>query len=649
MNPIVLIFVCFISVLAAIAVSASSKGITSEGRNSDAGKQLNAVENINLWRWFSDMHVYSGEKARLKDIGVLGIVLFKRILGKNDYHTIVVMCAAANCAAAIMLYLVAALYWGSNVGLLVFGLYVTSFWSYQVVLQGAYQVLATLFCLITIYFLYFAGFHAASWIYYVVAGLTFAVMLFSSASARKYIWLVIAALIFNMRDYILPLSLSGILKGNNNKYYMLLAIVIVLSILLLVALDRFLDKMIRSIYAGSASRWLKENLLKEKDKFPIETYFTKKDAILRKMALLCLFLIAYLAFIPMVSFSTGFYSGQLLFISGAALIFIILTLPNPLNNLKGIYLYWTISQWGGHFQFYIDHFAKKGIKVRKGQKGGGPIWYPRFYFRMAPFASIYYFLSVMFIAALFIIGKGNFSFFLAFIVGILPIIYTEITGGAKFGRTYFPTLIGLLFFIGYSASIIQSILHGYYLSLFWAFNAALIIASIIFNSRQFFSDILPSRMSNVYLLRKLNQLGANKFHTYNIPFNSSFVFALDENEINNFKINFIKSISEAKDGYIIVPGTSSKSSIMESEDYTIEHGDFDEDPILNELIRTRRIKEFAVASFKTIGSSGIWGQEGEVPSYRDLILHEIKEEDRFRSLAWILDAKKLQEGLAAVS
>ena len=49
----------------------------------------------------------------------------------------------------------------------------------------------------------------------------------------------------------------------------------------------------------------------------------------------------------------------------------------------------------------------------------------------------------------------------------------------------------------------------------------------------------------------------------------------------------------------------------------------------------------ASASFKTFGTSRIWGNESEVTSYRELTLKEISGDDRWRGRAWILDAGKL--------
>jgi hypothetical protein len=74
-------------------------------------------------------------------------------------------------------------------------------------------------------------------------------------------------------------------------------------------------------------------------------------------------------------------------------------------------------------------------------------------------------------------------------------------------------------------------------------------------------------------------------------------------------------------------------------------GDFDADPLLNELIASKRIVCSSVASFKTFGSSRYWAQIGDVVSYRDLMLGEVGDRDRWRGMAWILDASKLHQDL----
>ena len=80
---------------------------------------------------------------------------------------------------------------------------------------------------------------------------------------------------------------------------------------------------------------------------------------------------------------------------------------------------------------------------------------------------------------------------------------------------------------------------------------------------------------------------------------------------------------------------------MESTTLGTENRDFDSDPELSQLLKSKEIEKYAVASFKTFGTSRMWVHESEVTTYRDLTLKEISDEDRWRGRAWILDAAKL--------
>ena len=68
---------------------------------------------------------------------------------------------------------------------------------------------------------------------------------------------------------------------------------------------------------------------------------------------------------------------------------------------------------------------------------------------------------------------------------------------------------------------------------------------------------------------------------------------------------------------------------------------FRQDPLLNYMIETKTIRDYALTSFKTFGTSRYWIHEAEVPSYRYLILNEITNDDFSRGHAWLLDAGKI--------
>jgi uncharacterized protein YkwD len=69
--------------------------------------------------------------------------------------------------------------------------------------------------------------------------------------------------------------------------------------------------------------------------------------------------------------------------------------------------------------------------------------------------------------------------------------------------------------------------------------------------------------------------------------------------------------------------------------YAILNGDFDKDEALNELYENRGIEKIALAKIRTMGSSKYYVHESEVTSYRDLILKQMADQDRWRGNAWI--------------
>jgi len=105
---------------------------------------------------------------------------------------------------------------------------------------------------------------------------------------------------------------------------------------------------------------------------------------------------------------------------------------------------------------------------------------------------------------------------------------------------------------------------------------------------------------------------------------------------NDFKVEYVSSIKKLRDKIILIPNTSSKSLFMESEKYAIKNGDFDEDEYLNSLIDDKFQNVQVLRKFKTMGSSKYFVNESEVTSYRNIILKQISDYDRFRGHAWLI-------------
>ena len=110
-----------------------------------------------------------------------------------------------------------------------------------------------------------------------------------------------------------------------------------------------------------------------------------------------------------------------------------------------------------------------------------------------------------------------------------------------------------------------------------------------------------------------------------------------------FHIYYIQRLDEVADGWIVIPGTSSKALNATDE---IENGDYVKDPVLNHLIETRQIEKIAEVKFKTYGSSIIWVHEDDITSYRALHLRDIGPEDLYRGYAWLIHSSKLKSVLS---
>ena len=227
------------------------------------------------------------------------------------------------------------------------------------------------------------------------------------------------------------------------------------------------------------------------------------------------------------------------------------------------------------------------------------------------------------------------------VLSLSPVLFAELNGAPQIGRAYFPAFIGFLILIGQACFQFEQRIGFVEQRVFWMCIIAFVFVSTVWNLRVFLTDVWPARMAGTWLTRKLKSLGIEKFYTYDTPYNDAFVNVLDPEVHQKFDVQFIRSLSEVREGYVVVPGTSAKALNMEGQDVAIQQGDFNLDPALTRMIETKLITRYAVASFKTMGTSRTWVQDMDITTYRDLILREITEADRWRGRGWILDVSRL--------
>jgi hypothetical protein len=143
-------------------------------------------------------------------------------------------------------------------------------------------------------------------------------------------------------------------------------------------------------------------------------------------------------------------------------------------------------------------------------------------------------------------------------------------------------------------------------------------------------------MSTSQIMKTLDKHQIKKFYTYDTLYNYPFEGIIKDFFSDRYDIEYISSIGQIDNGCLLVPCTSSKAAYFQSASTIGPVGDFKEDDVLNLLIDTKEIQKYSIASFKTLGNSKYWQQLGNVVSFRDLMLKEVTNEDRFRGYAWLL-------------
>ena len=92
---------------------------------------------------------------------------------------------------------------------------------------------------------------------------------------------------------------------------------------------------------------------------------------------------------------------------------------------------------------------------------------------------------------------------------------------------------------------------------------------------------------------------------------------------------YIDTLTDARDGYIVLPPTGMNSYLFESTQSVIDQGNFSRDPILTELLNSPDLERFAKRKIKTLGSSKYWLHGSPDLSYKDILFNDITSYDRW--------------------
>lgn len=639
-----------IAIIAGICFSLITRGILYHTPDTDNELMAYAAAQSHKWKWPSDVHKYSAStrKVSMKEWTIIMLSIFQKILrDKTTDWPYTTMTGLAVSSSTVLIYLISSNYFNSTIGLIVAILYIISFWPWQVSLYGGHVNMANLFFLLSAYSIQMASsFGSTHYIIIVIGGIFLGFCLFSSPSSYKYFIVVFTALFFNeYRGLFASHDIDTIINvlPITNLLFLDVA-VLVISLLSYSILISAYKSVVKKIYNQEAPAFLNK-FMSGREKFTLEHYIDHANKKIRKLR----FWMFWILFTVLIIVNLIPLPTLLALTAGFILVFFILTLPNIKENVTEYLACMFEHKRKTHFRSFVDYFAKRGITVQQNTRGAGLSWVPKLLWTFAPFHTII-FVVILAIGWYKSLSTGNvfesISLIIIAFIALSPIIWAEITKAPQASRLYSPGLITSLLLPAY---IFSGITWTPYT---WSLFSIMGIIVFAWNLWRFVDDVYPARMATRNLVQIMNRYNISDIYTYQTSFNDAFVGAapgigkskyLPEIDIiPPFKVHYIQCLDEITNGWIAIPGTSSKALTATDE---IANGDYIQDPILNRLIETKQIDKIATVKFKTYGTSTIWVHEDDITSYRALHLKDIKPDDLYRGYAWLIDSNKLKNAL----
>ena len=341
----------------------------------------------------------------------------------------------------------------------------------------------------------------------------------------------------------------------------------------------------------------------------------------------------YIPFIvaALIYIGKGFWKNSILFGMGFLVMVIYANYPDVMGNLKSYGQYIGISSKANHFFYNQRVLAQWLPSFDMKSTRGGWFWIIKYFMLVMPLVFPVYIAS-----AVYLLKKTlNWKTMLLIALSFSPAVLAEIKGVAQYGANYFPTLFGMIMLIGYAVSKCVKTIEWPRVKKFLLIATVL---QVIWNAFIFATDIYPSRMATTLISQELNRRGIKDFYTFRgHPLRRNIVDHLNPSALKDLRVTPIDSIVQVSSGYVVLPPVSTDTIYRGSNgDYT----DYDDDLVLNQIVRQGKLPAYSFASFKTLGSSLIWSQEEEILAYRYLARDQFVGGDKSR--AWILDAAKIQ-------
>ena len=138
-----------------------------------------------------------------KEMFILSASIMQGVI--NDFETLrpfILVCILSFCSSAILIFLLARRYWGEKIGLLAYGIFITSFWPYIYILFAKHQPLGLFFFLLALLLLWQAKRGKAEKILIFLSGASIATALYASSISTLYVPYYIAGFFYHYRKNI---------------------------------------------------------------------------------------------------------------------------------------------------------------------------------------------------------------------------------------------------------------------------------------------------------------------------------------------------------------------------------------------------------------------------------------------------------------
>ena len=386
--------VFLLPILAALKIIHDTEGVCYFGPalSSDNEKVVRASLEISALDWPSKMHSIEYNRSQLREYWTIFLHLLGKIKKDNlSDHMNITLALIANSVSSILIFFVFKILFGTEIGFIIFLLYLTSFWPYYVAVYMGHAHLAQLFFLVSFLFLQltsYVNFPAANFLFF-LGGMFSIVSFFSSSASRKYPPMSFIALLFVLRDYFTSPWEGGYYVENLS--FIIIATIFFLAILIL---RRFIvDLILRKFYIKADVATEKVNEISSK-----LLVLTSALYFMLLVIAACFSLTVYFI-LPIVSYCVG----------GCIIIaHILLPFKTLTDNIKRYKTWLNVSTWGSHFDAYPDKIKTFGFNMSDNFKGAGIGWVHHLFLRFMPVIYPLYIISIIYLLALIFLGGHDF-------------------------------------------------------------------------------------------------------------------------------------------------------------------------------------------------------------------------------------------------